>query len=434
MDSILKIDEKYKIDESIVSYEYYNFYPITGSQLNNPGAITITVQNGDNFYHPSQSYLEFEGVLKHTNGAYTQDQLITFANNGILFLFDSMRYELSSTEIESVFNLGHCTNILGLARFSSQYNKTVGLNQCWSMDTSDTPDDTNLGFKKRRAYVINGPTSKGTFRFAVRLDHIFGFAECYNSVIYGFTHSLTLIRSSTNNNALFRRVDTPAHVDLNVPDGIIDLKNITWKLPRVTPADVAKYELLKKIQGEIVLDVGFRMRQSISCSVKPTNQFTWRLGVRSSPERPRFIFLAFQNSRDGNQQRNSAVYDHCSLTNAFVLLNNDKFPLTDMNADFSENKYTNVYFDFMNFMQRYYQIDPLVATTAVDTLTYKSLYPIIFFDVSKQSESLKTGMVDITIQCYFKNNVDAGTVAHAVIISDRKLTFKSDGSKMNVIF
>ena len=60
MNSILKITDGYAIDESITNYETYAFYPITGTQLNNPGSITITVQNSDNWYHAANSWLEFE--------------------------------------------------------------------------------------------------------------------------------------------------------------------------------------------------------------------------------------------------------------------------------------------------------------------------------------------------------------------------------------
>ena len=62
------------------------------------------------------------------------------------------------------------------------------------------------------------------------------------------------------------------------------------------------------------------------------------------------------------------------------------------------------------------------------------MYPIFCFDVSKQSERLKSGVTDITLHCRFGANVTTGTVAHVLIISDRKLKFKSDGEKLSVIF
>ena len=65
---------------------------------------------------------------------------------------------------------------------------------------------------------------------------------------------------------------------------------------------------------------------------------------------------------------------------------------------------------------------------------YKALYPIHVFDVSKQIERLTEGVVDLTVKMEFIENVSADTQAYALPISDRMLKFKSDGSKMSVLF
>ena len=54
------------------------------------------------------------------------------------------------------------------------------------------------------------------------------------------------------------------------------------------------------------------------------------------------------------------------------------------------------------------------------------------FDVSKQSERLAEGVVGLTVKMEFSKNVSANTQAYALVISDRMLKFKSDGSKKNV--
>ena len=43
MNPILKINDNYVVDESITDYERYAFNPITGTQFNNPGSITIKI-------------------------------------------------------------------------------------------------------------------------------------------------------------------------------------------------------------------------------------------------------------------------------------------------------------------------------------------------------------------------------------------------------
>ena len=56
------------------------------------------------------------------------------------------------------------------------------------------------------------------------------------------------------------------------------------------------------------------------------------------------------------------------------------------------------------------------------------------FDVSKQIERLTEGVVDLTVRMEFCANTPANTQAYALVISDRMLKFKSDGSKMSVLF
>ena len=56
------------------------------------------------------------------------------------------------------------------------------------------------------------------------------------------------------------------------------------------------------------------------------------------------------------------------------------------------------------------------------------------FDVSKQSERLKSSVVDIQIKATFNTAVPAGTEAFAVVISDKMLKLQSDGSRMSVVY
>ena len=42
---ILQINESLVTDESIEEYQYHEYEPITGANLNNPGEIRITIEN-----------------------------------------------------------------------------------------------------------------------------------------------------------------------------------------------------------------------------------------------------------------------------------------------------------------------------------------------------------------------------------------------------
>ena len=89
-ESILQLHEGNAVDEIIKSYEYDEYQPITGAQLNSAGQIAITIENQDQFLHLHNSYLLIEGyVLKADNSRYADADLIALTNNGLMSLFQS---------------------------------------------------------------------------------------------------------------------------------------------------------------------------------------------------------------------------------------------------------------------------------------------------------------------------------------------------------
>ena len=181
------------------------------------------------------------------------------------------------------------------------------------------------------------------------------------------------------------------------------------------------------------------MLQCDSTSVSGTD-FTWRLGVKSSPDIPRFIIVGFQTDRNNNQEANPARFDNCDVGNIYVTLNAKRYPDTDYNINFNENKFCRVYRDASLFRKKFFNMDELVSNHNINPVDYKNLYPLFVFDVTKQSEKLKTAVSDIHVKMRFNNNpaVDnagnpVNTMAYAVIISDRLFHFVSDRSKITNI-
>ena len=425
---ILQIQEKYTEDNCIKSLEPYSFQPISGTQLNGARQITIRIENQDSFFLPRRSWLQIEGKLvKDDDGLYGDGDVVALANNGLMYLFDNIKYELSGQEIESLYHPGQATTMLGMTKFSSDYDGGPGLNQCWCLDTSTVAADANLGFKKRHDYIIEKSAPKGSFRFIIDLESIFGFCSDYDKVMYGFIHTLTLVRSAGSDNAIFKN----AAAD----EGKVMMDSITWFMPRVEPSDGEKYQLYKTIESKTALDVGFRMRQCTSVSMPAAVlNYTWRMGVRAIPEQPRQVIIAFQTAKANSQVANTSLFDHCNVSNMYVVLNNTRYPAIDFHSNFAKNHFDHFFKNMTEFRRKFYGLDQLVSSANVDPVSYKELFPIFVFDVSKQSERLQQGVVDITVEMMFNVAMPANTVAYAMIISDRKLRFQSDGKKMSVIF
>ena len=315
-ESILELHETNATDESIKSYEYNEYQPITATKLNSAGQITITIENQVQFLHQHNSYLLIEGeVLKADDTRYADADLITLTNNGLLYLFSSLKLTLAGQEVEHVNYPGHATSLLGLASYSSDYQKGCGLTQGWYPDTSSAAALANTGFAVRHQGQIRAPNPKGSFQYATPMRHIFGFIGDYSKVTYGMRDTLQLIRKD-DDDALFRTAATGVEK--------VVLSKLAWCVPIVQPNDVRKVNLYKSIASNNVIPVSFRMRQCESFTVPQATSTVLRLGVSSAPEKPRWLLVGLQTNKSGSQARNAALFDHCNLANMQVWLNHSR--------------------------------------------------------------------------------------------------------------
>ena len=313
---------------------------------------------------------------------------------------------------------GHATSLLGLTSYSSEYQKGCGLAQGWYADTSTAAAPTNIGF------LIRSPDPKGSFQYAIPMKHMFGFMDDDTKVTYELRDTLQLIRKC-DDDSLLRTAAAGV--------GNVVLSKLAWSVPIARPNDVRKVNLYKSIASNNVIPVSFRMRQCETFTVPQATSTVWRLGVSSAPKKPRWVLIGLQTEKSGSQVRNADPFDHCKLTNMQVVLNHPRYASVDIPTDFVMEKYAGVYKSFYHFASRYYGIDNLLAGSAVNLIAFKSIYPIHVFDVSKQSERL-TGVVDLAVRMEFSVAVPENTQAYALVISDRMLKFKSDGSKMSDLF
>ncbi|XP_065678156.1 uncharacterized protein LOC136093147 [Hydra vulgaris] len=390
---IFNITDKLRIDEEIKKYEEYEFTPSVNSNLN-LGEIRIFIENSDSLFHPHESYLEIEGRLVKADGtAYANTDAITLTHNGLLHLFERIEYRFYDSIVESVNHPDNTT-------------------------TADLVN--NIGFSARQQFIIQKPTTKGSFELSIPLRHIFGFCDDYDKVFYGLKHELFLLRRN-DDNAIFRAAGVAA--------GKVNITRISLMMRRATPSDVANLQLVKIIKSQEILDMGFRSRFLDKTNVPQNTTFDWRLGLRTT-EKPRHILVAFQTNKEGNQEQNSSIFDHCDLKNMWIELNEERYPATNYSLSFPNMKITRAYRHASNFSEEFYNIPNPISPCNITPVDYRDLYPIMRFDVSKQSERMKDSTVDIRLKAEFNTPVPANTVIFALIISDRIAKLTSNGDRL----
>lgn len=418
-------------DESIEKIDTHEYEPQIGTDLNNEhGDIKIVIQNQDQFLLPSDSYLYLEGELKPKAGSsidkYTKADDIAFVNNGLMYLFDRVSYKLGSEEIEGFSNPGIATTMKGLTSYSEDCNEKMSF--MWSRDERNSTN--NIGFIKRKNYY----TSDGKFSATIPLNHIFGFCENYQKVIYGVQHTLTLRRGGSSNALYgeeFRKDDEGKSTNEKVPDGQVRIEKLSWKVPCYKISDEYKIKLYEQIESKVTLPIAYLNRQleqtTIPIGVK---EWSWSLNVTSGCEKPRYIILGFQHNKEGLQIANNALFNHCHVTNAYVELNNIRYPEYNMHIDFKNNMYVLPY----KLMYDYFRSTNKNGDFPIEYSDYETMYPLLVFDISRQPERIKNTISDIKIKASFFNSVSAGTYAYALILSDRIINLQSDGNKMHIVY
>ena len=246
---------------------------------------------------------------------------------------------------------------------------------------------------------------------------MFGFAE-YDKVLFNLQHTLKLTRGAD---------DLAIHRMNNVDAGKIILTDIRWVIPKVSPSPVMRQTLLESVKTKKEIPISFSgINDQHTTVIQNVNEFEWMINKSAGIEKPRWIIVGFQHDKR-SQERNPAVFDHISVTNAFVELNDERYPADDATNNFATNDYVDFCDMAEEFKREHYEFNNLIGGTQIDMINYKKLFPLIVFDVRHQSELVRSNVMSMKLNFKFSANVDANTNMYVTIISDRVLKLTSDG-------
>jgi len=367
-------------------------------------------------------------------------------------MFQEISLTIGDKTMEQINNPGQVTSMLGYLIYPNDYNKSSGLMSCWSKEITPhansrkytaspavaanaaidaghfTPAENpeyNSGYAARRALLMSSHP-RSHFAFAIPFSHMFGFVE-YEKVIYNIKHCFSLKRFSEDNRAI--------HSAQGVQAGKIKLSKMIWKVPVVKLELEALTTIKECIIEKKKIPVAFSGRNSQSTHI-PQDVIThdWKLNVTGGIEKPRWIIVGFQTNKNRTQQQNSAIFDHLNVKSAHVYLNSaDQYPTTGFMSDFELNRYTGHYKDTVDFKENYYNFNSLIGGSQINLSSFKTLFPIYVFDVRRQSEELKSGVIDMHMEFNFNEGVPARTYAYSVIISDRFFKLASNGKNFTMV-
>ena len=278
----------------------------------------------------------------------------------------------------------------------------------------------NKGFEERRNHLVNGQ-----FGFKIPLEFIFNFCKQYRKIIYGCKHSIIFPRQN-DDKAIIRHASV-------VNAGKINISKIQWHVPVIT-TNLEEREILNNyIKNKVSFPLTFMNKKSENTSVQQSTEFTWRLSIASGIEKPRYIVVGFQTPSNNAIETNYAIFNaNVQVVNAYVELNSERYPSNDFITNYDNNQYAQFYNAYKEFKKSYTGDED--ETDCVSYQSFKKLFRLYVFDVSKQSERLKNTVVDVRLTFKFAANAPPNTTAYAIVYHDRLWALESDGSKQYIRF
>lgn len=406
--SFLDVNAPYSNESPIQEMFLHSFLPFSTSALNNGDEIRIAIQNRDAYTIPSDSYIYIEGKVVKPDDMKSE---IRFEHNALTSLFNEMKYEINSVEVQRVKKPGITSTMKGYCSY--------------------TPADVN--FLQNAAWddVKNNANflKDGYFSGCIPLKHVFGFCEDYNRILINCSQQLILNRSMSDLGALSyiavagsESVDSEA-TKAKMKKVRVELTKVVWKVPVVKVSDRERLKLLRIVDSKKMINCAFRNWELCEYpNIPQTNKHSWTVKTCSQLEKPRCLIIAFMTLKDTViEQGASSDYDTCALTNVKAYINSQEYPYENFNESFDKNLFTMFYQNYADFQKYYYE-----RANGQPYLTrekYKELGPFICIDCSRQNDDAKISSVDLRIEFESEKNFPVNTAAYCLIIHDRVVQY-----------
>lgn len=394
---ILNIAGKTIFDNSITYAEKHSHLPYATNAFNNNDEIRISIQQQDAYTHPWNSSLYIEGKINAKKKDGSPTSAVKFANNGVLSLFDEIRFEVSGITVDRVRLPGIATTMKAFC----------------SLGKDDSTSAAVFGWNPFEETEKNITDDNGNFSVVIPLRFLFGFCEDFKRILVNLRQELVLIRTNSDINAV---ICTEKDITFD-----INLYKVIWRVPHINVEDNERIRLLRQITSNSELDIPFRSWElHENPLLQQTTKQSWTIKSSSQLEKPRFIIFGFKTDRKNKIESDFSKFDHCNLSNVKLFLNSEMFPYDSLNLNFKKNNFATLYEMFSNFQHAYYGRENQVL---LDPYKFKEISPLAVIDCSRQNEVLLTGSVDIRLEFETTENIPANTSAYCLIIHDKLIKY-----------
>ena len=380
----------------------------------------FTINDRSSFYDWFNAYFEVEFQLqKLADGtAYGGGDRIAVINNSHS-LIKHLMIKSAAKIVYDTDNLHNVTFVKNLLEYSDDYSRSVAKNSLWYLDTNNTTANTNLGFEARRLV-----TQAGNANVIIPLNRWSFFEELNDKMLVPMQLQFNIELNSDDELVHKAHAVDPARVVVS--------KLVLW-VPRLTPKD----SLYDKFVSSFLKETQWKYMKEMYNVSAPTNTSGF-FQISSSIDNVKHIFIYLKNSyRDDNNFRQSentpykmdtfALAGGASLSNCRLEYGNGIFyPETEYD---SESK-SRIFNDVMAYAMRKNDYN---TGTQLNTANYNSLYPLIYFDLTNQSEKVTRDPKQLIFRYRLSANAGEIFAVHAVVLYEEILKIDKIGNELVIV-
>ena len=379
----------------------------------------FTINDRSSFYDWYNAYFEVQfRVQKLADGTnYGADRIAVI--NGSHSLIKHLMIKSAGKIVYDTDNLHNVTFVKNLLEYNDDYSRSVAKNSLWYLDTDETTANTNIGYEARRLLNV-----AGNINVIIPLNRWSFFEELNDKMLVPMQLQFNIELNSDDEMVHKAHAVDPARVVIN--------RFILW-VPRLTPRD-SMYDkfvssFLKKTEWKY-------MREMYNVSA-PTNTSGF-FQISSNIDNVKHIFVYLKNSyrnvNDHRQAENSpytmntfSLPGGASLSNCRLEYGNGVFyPETEY---VSESK-VRIFNDVMAYAMRKNDYN---TGTQLNTANYNSLYPLIYFDLTYQSEKVTRDPKQLIFRYRLSANANQNFVVHAVVLYEEILKIDKIGNELVIV-
>ena len=386
----------------------------------------FTINERSAFYDWYNAYFEVQFKLQKlaNGGAYDHNDDRITVINGSHSLMNHITIRSAGKIVYDTDNLHKITFVKNLLEYSDDYSRSVAKNSFWYLDTKDslTAAGANTGFNDRRLLTLNN----NDVNVLIPINRYSFFEELEGRMLVPMQLQLE-IQLQDDNELIYKGATADPR---NLPGRVVINRFLLW-VPRLTPKD----SLYDKFVSSFLVNNAWTYNREMYQVSAPTNSSGF-FQISPSIDNVKAIFVYLQRARTKNAEANPYIFDtfklnaadnNSSLTTCRLEYGNGVFyPETEYD---SESK-VRIFNDLMSYGMRKNDYN---SGTQLSISAYKAVYPIIYFDLSYQTEKVTRDRKQLIFRYKLNANSTANFNVHAIVLYEETVVINKVGNELVIV-